>query len=271
MKTVLLALLFPVLVQGEKLDYEAVIEAAEEAKKGEETPFSFCRCQEIEGGGECSNECFMFCSFSGALSGAKQAIDDKCEETSSEEEAVVKDKTAGMMSLSSVYSKAEKKIQKLQKKPLPEDEDCAHCEPVSKVVNQTQPYIFTEESCDKKYIKTHKFRREREEAPDKKGKCSEKQINRLRKRLQQYGANLITGGGKKGDAETKAQSKALFEVCPDNCSFYTSSVININENSCRGAIDMFVNCNHQKELSLFSGEYVVRITYQKQRRCAEEN
>ena len=227
---------------------------------------SHCDCEKIKSGRGCSPDCFIFCSLSNAFEEAQAYIDSQCTKTIP---PFVIQKLTSLANLKDIYTKAQQKITKLKAEKLPEIKGCEHCHEVSTITNLTQPYIFEQDTCDKTYIKTHNFSkrikfqkkkqqsRNRIQRKNKDTSCTEEKLDQLTKTLQDYVTQLLK------------DNEELNDNCPDQCSFYTNSIITLEKDNCIGQIDLYVNCNHKK-IGIF-GDYIVNISYQKQKQCTEKS
>ncbi len=243
--------------------------------EGAAAAYSNCRCEKIKRGAGCSPACFLHCSLGGAFEDIQSFMDSECYAVF--EQSVADEKTS-LAGLKSVYKSAERKIKELKNKKglLPKKESCGHCHEISKIQNLTQPYIYKENSCDEKYIGTSHFQKTFEAGNPE--KCAEHDKSGQRKKcekaekakeraVQKYVENILKN---KGSGETKAEAARLHESCPPGakCSWYVSSIMTYNEDRTLVDLDLQVSCNHKKA-SLF-GDYVVKISYKRERICREK-
>ena len=223
---------------------------------------SHCDCKNTE---NCSPDCFFFCNINQIYAHK----DEQCEQVILSETIIEKEKHR-LSEIKPVFRRANKRSAQLANEKLPKPAGCEHCSEVSRVVNQTQPVLYEKDTCKQKYIKTHPFKKSYIVKTDT---CDASHKNALRKKLQKWSQDIIANEGE--DEETEQLSEKLYDDCPDGCSFYTSSVLSIDEKTCRGTIFLDVNCNHEKSTTgvfggYVAGIYVVNIVYQKQLQCVEK-
>ena len=285
--------LFVFLAEGEK---ETEIDLSSITNKA---AYSHCDCEKIKrGGGKgCSPACFLFCGLGGSFEDIQSFMDSECAESL---EYVVVERTTSLPELKSVYRSAEEQVEKLKGRTdlLPKKEGCEHCSETSKVQTLTQPYIFKKGSCDEKYIGTHYFQKTFEVgkpekcemiAEEKKRKCKKikgflkkskcKMTADLKKReckmieeekikaVQKYAESILKN---EGSSEIRAEASRLHKSCPPDadCSWYINTIMTYNEDKTQVKLDLHVNCNHKKASLL--GDYVVKISYKKERQCREK-
>ena len=191
-------------------------------------------------------------------------------------------------------------LQKKQPKKIP---NCENCSPVSRITNTTLPAKFEKDTCKAQYRKIHHFQKSIRKGftKDKKGCFYEKKVIHTYDPATESvpkGAKVISGNeyvmtekriantiGEKRKAimdelneyskdvlgEKNQEGKELGNLCPDDCSYYISSAISLQEEKCEGKIDMYVNCNHKRSGSLIFGmDYTVDIFYEEGLQCKEE-
>ena len=235
-----------------------------------------CDCSALSGKGYCSPDCFILCSLQGSFQEAQTHI---CEKKHHKEIQITKTR-ADIKSLEELFKKSGDKIMAIKSARRAEDPDCKHCLPVAKIQNITRPAKFEKETCPESHIKIYHFQKsiQKKVSKDKQGclygnnsqKISEAKVARGKERrkiildaLNKYSQKTLNGDNPEG--------KKLNEGCPDQCSFYVSSVMTFYEEKCRGKADLYINCNHKRAGSLLFGmDYLVDISYKENLQCEKE-
>ena len=217
---------------------------------------STCNCKEIIETKKCDNpNCLKICAVLYPLSNLQSQMAELCLGEGNQSLSLKKQNISALdiASITSEIKQKFLKIEKIGKKNL--EKNCPQC----KLMPEMSAHFKVEppkKNCPDRYLKTHHYKKDKTKNKDK-GVCKKTEIFKY---FENYVQNLVNG--------KKEDSRKLWADCPDPCSFEVSYSVKIDEENCRGDVDVKIDCTHRVEKSFFGIPiYDVEFKYEGNLKC----
>lgn len=220
---------------------------------------STCPCEEIRRTKICENpDCIKICNLQNLFHEINRTMANKCLKDNKQYDFNYE--SILLSGLEPLIKNIKIRIQEIEKENNKKLQDtCPNCH-LNRVIKTDFPPHQKSKNCPEKYLKTYTYTKSlRSKNP---GKCGNTERTKLHDQFDQFTNNIV----RSEDSSPEAQK--LWKACPDPCSFYISSVTQMDTEKCAGKIKLNVHCTHEvKRNFLDIPFYDVKINYKGVPQC----